>query len=183
MLFGVKPDIAVFAKALSNGYPMAAIIGRANAMQAAQKTFISSTYWTDRVGPAAALATVRKFRRCNVSEHLIRVGNMIQKGWKEAAGKCSLPIEVGGIPPLSHFSFAGEEKQAAKTLFIQLMLERGFLATTAFYAAYAHQEAHIDSYLENVNHTFPLIREALETNTVRQQLRGPLAHTGFSRLT
>ncbi|MGH9345269.1 MAG: aminotransferase class III-fold pyridoxal phosphate-dependent enzyme, partial [Terriglobia bacterium] len=68
--YGVTPDIAVFAKAISNGYPMAAVIGKGSVMQAAQESFISSTYWTERIGPAAALATIRKHRRCDVSKQL-----------------------------------------------------------------------------------------------------------------
>ena len=72
--FAVEPDVAVFAKAISNGYPMAAIIGTIDVMQAAQETFISSTYWTDRIGPVAALATIRKHRALNVSNRLISLG-------------------------------------------------------------------------------------------------------------
>ena len=60
MIFGLKPDIAVFAKGISNGYPMAAIIGKESIMQKAQETFISSTYWTDRIGPVSAIATIKK---------------------------------------------------------------------------------------------------------------------------
>ncbi len=84
LLHGMKPDIAVFAKAMSNGFPMAAIIGRENVMQAAQDTFISSTYWTEGVGPVAALATIAKYERCTVPDHLVRTGNAIQKGWIRA---------------------------------------------------------------------------------------------------
>jgi glutamate-1-semialdehyde 2,1-aminomutase len=175
--------MAVFAKAISNGYPMAAIIGRGNVMQAAQSTFISSTYWTDRIGPTAALATIRKHRRCDVAKHLIRMGELVQAGWRRAGECAGLQLEVGGIAPLGHFAFPGEQKQAAKTLFIQLMLERGFLASTAFYATYAHQEEHVESYLAAVQEVFVQIAEALQRNTVMAQLRGPVAHAGFYRLT
>ena len=65
MDLGIKPDIAVFAKAMGNGFPMAAIIGNCNVMEAAQDTFISSTYWTERTGPVAALATIRKYLKYN----------------------------------------------------------------------------------------------------------------------
>ena len=58
--FGVMPDLAVFAKALGNGHPMAAVIGTVAAMSGANGSFISSTYWTESVGPVAALATLRK---------------------------------------------------------------------------------------------------------------------------
>jgi len=183
LLYGIEPDVAVFAKAISNGYPMAAIIGKRDVMQAAQSTFISSTSWTDRVGPAAALATIRKHHRCGVPKHIIRMGTLIQDGWRIAAERVGLELEIGGIKPLSHFAFPGEQKQAAKTLFIQFMLERGFLATTAFYATYAHQDQHLESYLESAQEVFAHVARALEDKTVLSQLKGPVAHTSFMRLT
>src|SRR5208283_1707921 len=120
LLHGMKPDIAVFAKAMSNGFPMAAIIGRENVMQAAQDTFISSTYWTEGVGPVAALATIAKYERCTVPDHLVRTGNAIQKGWIRAADETGLEIAVGGIPPLSHFSFTGGQALEAQTIYTQM---------------------------------------------------------------
>ncbi len=183
LLYHVEPDIAVFAKAMSNGYPMAAILGRADVMQAAQTTFISSTYWTDRIGPSAALATIRKHRRENVATHLMRMGKLVQDGWKQVAQRAGLQLEVGGIFPLGHFAFIGEQKQAARTLFTQIMLERGFLATGAFYATFAHQDQHVEGYLESAEDAFKVVAQALATGSVIDQLRGPVAHTGFTRLT
>jgi glutamate-1-semialdehyde 2,1-aminomutase len=183
LIYALEPDLAVFAKAISNGYPMSAIIGKADVMQAAQSTFISSTNWTDRIGPVAALATIRKFRRCDVSRHLIRTGNLVQKGWRAAAERAGLCVKVGGIAPISHLSFVGEQKQAARTLFTQLMLERGFLAAGGFYASYAHHDEHVESYMRAAEEVFAIIADALERGTVMTQLKGPVAHTGFKRLT
>lgn len=183
LVYGVIPDMAVFSKAISNGYPMAAIIGVEDVMQAAQSSFISSTYWTERIGPAAALATIRKHQRCNVSKHLIEVGKRIQSGWRLIADRAGLSIGIIGIPPLSHFSFDYENSQAIHTLFTQLMLDRSFLATKAFYATYAHQDCHVEGYLEAVNETFALIARAIERDEVEKLLRGPIAHSGFRRLT
>jgi len=182
LLYGVTPDIAVFAKAISNGYPMAAIIGIGDVMQAAQDSFISSTYWTERIGPAAALATIRKHRRCNVSEHLIEIGKRVQSGWRSAAEHHGLKISVSGIPPLGHFSFNYENAQAIQTLFTQEMLQRGFLATNAFYGSYAHQNHHVESYLKALDETFALIAKAMARNEVEKLLKGPIAHSGFHRL-
>ena len=55
ILSKVAPDIAVFAKSIANGYPIGVVMGREGVMQAAQNTFISSTNWTEAVGPAAAI--------------------------------------------------------------------------------------------------------------------------------
>ena len=73
LTLGVEPDMAVFAKALGNGYPISAIVGRGAVMSAAQETFISSTAWTERIGPAAGVAAVTKYRDNNVSAHLVRI--------------------------------------------------------------------------------------------------------------
>jgi glutamate-1-semialdehyde 2,1-aminomutase len=180
---GVNPDIAVFAKGISNGYPMAAVIGRSEIMEAAQDTFISSTYWTESIGPAAALATIYKLKEENVPEHLANVGEEIQEGWKRLADKHGLSIEVSGIYPLGHFSFEYKNAVVLKTLFTQLMLERGFLATTAFYASYAHKQEHIDKYLAAVDEVFGFISGAIEKGCPEKHLKGPVCHSGFKRLT
>lgn len=182
LLYGVEPDIAVFAKAMSNGYPMAAVIGREDVMQAAQSSFISSTYWTERIGPVAALATIQKHKRCNVSKHLVRIGENIKSGWRTAADNAGISITCTGIPPMGHFEFNYSNGQAMRTLFTQLMLERGFLASNAFYATYAHEDGHVKSYLDAVKEAFEFIAEASNQGMVEAHLNGPIAHLGFYRL-
>lgn len=183
LAYGVDPDIAVFAKAIANGFPMAAIIGRQAVMDAAQETFVSSTAWTERIGPVAALATLRKHREQNVARHLMRIGARVQKGWLEAAAATDLPVRVSGIAPLGHFAFDVKEPQEVRTLFTQMMLDRGIFATGSFYAMWAHTDAHVDRYLEAVNQVFRDLRIAIDKDAVRQLLRGPVAHSGFKRLT
>lgn len=181
--FNLKPDMAVFAKAISNGYPMAAIIGRKAVMEAAQNSFISSTYWTERIGPVAALATIRKHKEHDVASHLNRLGKMVQTGWRQAGEATELSVKAGGIYPLSHFAIQHEQSQAAHTLFTQIMLEKGFLASRAFYATYAHRDEHVESYLAAVREVFIVIAEALKSNNLMSELKGPIAHAGFKRLT
>jgi len=183
LLYDLVPDIAVFAKAIGNGYPMAAIIGRGDVMQAAQNSFISSTYWTERIGPAAALATIRKHQRHDVGSHLVRMGQLVKRGWEQAAEHVGLPIHVGGLDPIAHFTFTGENSQAAHTLFTQSMLERGFLANKSFYATFAHNEEHVNNYMAAVEDVFSSIVQTLSNGTLIEMLRGPVAHAGFSRLT
>jgi glutamate-1-semialdehyde 2,1-aminomutase len=180
--FHLEPDVAVFAKAISNGYPMAAIIGRSAIMEAAQTSFISSTYWTERIGPVAALATIRKHKEHDVASHLNRLGQMVQTGWRQAGDATELPVEVGGIYPLSHFAFQHEQSQAAHTLFTQIMLAKGFLASRAFYPTYAHRDEHVESYLAAVQEAFIMIAEAIKSTNLMAKLKGPIAHVGFKRL-
>jgi glutamate-1-semialdehyde 2,1-aminomutase len=180
---GIKPDIAVFSKALGNGYPIAAVIGKRPVMESAQSTFISSTMWTERVGPVAALATIKKHKRVNAGRHLMAVGRQIQRGWADSAKRNSLKINVGGIFPLSHFSFEYDSALAMKALFIQLMLERGFLASTLFYAMYAHKTFHVKKYLKAVDAVFAVISKANKSGDVKKMLKGLPASAGFKRLT
>jgi len=183
MFYGIEPDVAVFAKAISNGYPMAAIIGKKEVMEAVQSSFISSTYWTERIGPTAALATIRKHKEEDVSKHLVHIGKLVQYGWCKAASEAGLIVDVGGIYPLSHFAIQHEHSQAAHTLFTQLMLEKGFLASRGFYATYAHQDSHVEGYLKAVTESFQTIAAAIEADSLFKALKGPIAHTGFKRLT
>lgn len=183
LLYKVSPDIAVFSKAMSNGYPMAAIIGRREVMQAAQDSFISSTYWTERVGPVAALATLKKMKKINAPQKIKRAGNLVRVGWTVLAKKHGLNITLGGMVPISSFSFQyGKDSQALKTLFVQEMLDRGFLATNMFFASCAHTDAHINKYLRAVDKTFSALAQAITAKTIYKKLRGPEAHTGFARL-
>jgi glutamate-1-semialdehyde aminotransferase len=182
LVYGVSPHVAVFAKAMANGYPMAAILGTGDVMQAAQGSFISSTFWTEKIGPVAALATIRKHRALDVSSHLIRMGKLVQQSWRDAATKFGLTVSVTGIPPLAHFSFDYPNGLAMRTLFTQIMLEAGFLATGAFYAAYAHQESDVERYATAVDEAFSVIKNALEKDEVEKLLKGPVAHAGFYRL-
>lgn len=181
--YGINPDIAVFAKGMSNGYPMAAVIGRRSVMEAAQRSFISSTYWTERIGPVAALTAIRKMIAQKVPEHLCRIGNLVRDIWQEEAKTNGLKIRVHGIPPLSILAFDyGEKSQALHTLFTQEMLGKGILASKAYYATYAHKEAHVDIYREAVKDVFKVISKSIEDNSLDSLLKGPVAHTGFKRL-
>lgn len=181
--FKVYPDICVFAKAISNGYPMAAIIGRKDVMDVAQDTFISSTYWTEKIGTVAALSTIKKLKENNVPKHLSKVGRMIQEGWKKSAKKYNVDIKVSGIYSLGHFSFGYKKPLVSKTLFTQFMLEKGFLATTAFYASYAHTENYVRRYLSAVEDTFYHISKFIKNDNPEKYLKVPLCHSGFRRLT
>ena len=184
LTLGVEPDIAVLAKALSNGFPMSAIIGRAPVMEAAQLSFVSSTYWTEAIGPTAALATLARMEEVNVSHHIVGIGTLVRAGWAAAAARAGLPVKVGGIPALCVLGFdAGDQSRAVMTLFTQEMLARGYLAAGAFYPTLAHTPAVVTEYLRAVDEVFGFLREALDRGPVTAALRGPVAQSGFARLT
>jgi glutamate-1-semialdehyde 2,1-aminomutase len=174
--------VAVFSKALGNGYPIAAVIGKGEVMTSAQKTFISSTYWTERIGPVAAMATIRKHRDVDAATHLIALGARVQQGWRALAGKHGLAIRVSGIAPMGHFVFESGHAQEMKAYFVQLMLEQGFLASTLFYAMYAHSEQNVASYLNAADSAFEELARADAKGDLRKRLRGEPAVAGFKRL-
>ena len=183
LLYGIKPDISVFSKALGNGYPIAAVIGRASVMKSAQKSFISSTMWTERIGPVAALATIRKFQVVRAHEHLIETGQAIQEGWEASGKRHGLAVKVSGIYPLSHFVFDYQDQPVMKAFFIQEMLAKGFLASNLFYSMFAHTKKHVATYLIAVDEVFRRIRQLKDAGRLRAALKGEPSASGFKRIT
>lgn len=181
----MTPDVAVFAKAIGNGYPIAAVIGCRKVMEAAQRTFVSSTYWTERVGPVAALATLAKFAALDGPAKLIAAGRRVQTVWRDAADESGLAVTVGheDMPPMSHLTFEHPQAQAIRTLYTQLMLDQGYLDNGTFYATTSHTQDLLDRYEHAVRDAFRCVAMAIEHDTVLAHLRGPIAHTGFARLT
>lgn len=183
LIFGVNPDLAIFAKGMSNGYPMGAVIGKAEIMDAAQTSFISSTYWTESIGPTAAIATIKKMQEKNVPVHLDKIGKLIGEGWKKIGNKHNLDIDLLPPNPLITFTFNYENTQEIKTLFTQEMLKRGYLASLTVYVSYSHTEKIVNEYLKNVDEVFEIIKNAIDQNNILDLLEGPVAHIGFQRLT
>ncbi len=183
LYYGSEPDIAVFAKALGNGHPMAAIIGRSSVMQAAHDSFISSTYWTESVGPTAALATIRKFQQIDVPKHICRIGIILREGLQQLAKRYNLPLQMSGHAALTSLAFDHPETVALTTLLTVRMLSEGILAGSAFYPTWAHQKHHVERYLEAANKIFEELSEAIQTGDVTRRIGGPIKHTGFARLT
>ena len=182
-LYNVNPDIAVYGKAMSNGYPMAAIVGKREIMDAAQNTFISSTYWTERIGPVASIATINKMQENNIPSHICKIGDMIRAGWEKLAQENDLKIHPEGISPLPTFILDYDDSQALHTLFTQEMLNRGYLASKSVYVSYCHNEQNVEKYMENVNDVFGVLMKSIKQGNVKELLKGPVAHIGFKRLT
>jgi glutamate-1-semialdehyde aminotransferase len=180
---GVHPDIVVYGKALGNGYPISAIVGRREVMDYAQETFISSTFWTERVGLVAALTTLKKMEERKVQNSLIEFGNRISNGWKSAASKAGIDVSVSGIPPLTHLSFKNDQSLEMQTLFTQEMLSMGYLAASSSYTTYGYTDQIIDKYIESCGVAFEKISNGLKSGGLRSLLWGEPASTGFKRLT
>jgi len=181
--YGIRPDMAVFGKAMGNGYPISAIIGRRDVMEHAQDTFISSTFWTERIGFTAALATIDKMEKEDVPGRLTHYGKYINSGWSRISEANGLPIHIGGIPPLTHLSFDGDANLAMQSLYAKEMLKEGFLVGAAVYATYAYSETIIDQYIEQSDKAFFTIKSALARGDIDRLVGDALIIPGFKRLT
>jgi len=181
-IWGLEPDICVLGKALGNGHPIAAVIGKQNVMDAAQDSFISSSFWTERVGYVAALTTIDIFRKERVIDTIIENGSFLKKEFKKILMNYDIPVDIIGVDSVPIISFSGEKKMQLKTLFTQEMLHLGFLAGTVIYLSLAHTKYEIEQYLIAVNKVFKIIEKALKNN-IDDYLHGPVCHQGFQRLT
>lgn len=180
--FGVEPDLAVFAKALGNGYAISACIGRKEVMQAAQQTFISSTFWTERIGPTAALKALEVMERLQSWEIITKIGLQIRQRWQALADKYGLKIVQWGLSAISGFSFQGENALVYKTLVTQEMLSKGYLAGNSVYVCIEHTPEVVNGYCAALDPVFALIRECEDGRDVMSLLKGPVCHAGFKRL-
>jgi glutamate-1-semialdehyde 2,1-aminomutase len=181
-LYGVEPDMAMFGKTLGNGYAITAPIGRREIMEAAQSTFISSTFWTERIGPAAALKTLDVMERVKSWETITAIGNAVGARWQALAQKHGLTLDLNGIPALLGFSFPSADMLKYKTLITQEMLKKGYLAATSIYPCTEHTQLLVDQYFEALDPLFALIKECEDGRPIDPLLEGPVAHGGFRRL-
>jgi len=135
-VLGVEPDIAVFAKSISNGYPMGAVVGRREVMEPAARMFISSTYWSDTIGLRAALTTLREIGRRNVPELLDQLGRTLQTLLNAVAEETGAPVRCEGVSVHPQLAFDIDDanlKRKLSTLYIQEMAKRGCHGYTSFY--------------------------------------------------
>lgn len=180
--YHVEPDLAIFGKTLGNGYAVTATIGRREVMEAAQSTFISSTFWTERIGSVAALKTLEVMERESSWDYITSMGSKVRNGWQKLADLHGLSIEQWGLPSLAGFTFVSDNALSYKTLITQEMLKKGFLAGTSVYSSLAHTDVHHDSYFEALDPIFRVIKECEDGRDVSKLLTGPICHSGFKRL-
>lgn len=181
-LYGVEPDMAMFGKALGNGYAITGIIGRREIMEAAQSTFISSTFWTERIGPTAALATLKVMEQIQSWDIITQTGLNIRRGWQQLAGKHALKIDHWGLPALTGFTLQSQNSLAYKTLITQEMLSKGYLAGNSVYVCIDHTLQVVGDYFSALDPIFALVKECEEGRDVMSLLKGPVCHGGFRRL-
>lgn len=181
-VYGVEPDMAMFGKALGNGYAITATIGRREVMEAAQSTFISSTFWTERIGPTAALKTLEVMERTQSWDTVTQTGLNIRQRWQQLADKHGLQIDHWGLPALTGYTFNSDNALAYKTLITQKMLAKGYLAGNSVYVCTEHTPAVLEGYFAELDPIFATIKECEKGRDVMSLLKGPVCHGGFKRL-
>lgn len=181
-MYGVEPDMAMFGKAMGNGYAITATIGRREVMEAAQSTFISSTFWTERIGPSAALKTLEVMERLQSWDTITQTGLQIRQDWQRLADKHGLNIDHWGLPALTGFTFQSPDALAYKTLVTQEMLAKGYLAGNSVYVCTEHTPELVEGFFQALDPVFGLVKECEEGRDVMTLLKGPVCHGGFKRL-
>jgi glutamate-1-semialdehyde 2,1-aminomutase len=182
---GVTPDMAVFAKSISNGYPMGAVVGRREFMEPAANMFISSTYWSDAIGLRASLATLKEIRRRDVPAGLLRFGTELQSRINSAAHDTGLAVRCGGLSFHPHLHFETDDPQIKTllaTLYIQEMAKRGCHGYASFYLNSAQGSLELDQTEAAARETFALLREGWSSGTLEQMLECELRQESFRRL-
>ena len=181
-LYNVEPDMAIFGKALGNGYAITAVIGKKKIMESAKSTFISSTFWTERIGPVAGLKTLEVMKRTKSWEVITNIGRKIEKGWKNLAKKYEINIATQGLPAFINFRILSKDWPKYKTLISQEMLKKGFLAGNSVYACTEHSDKIIKEYFEQLEPIFKTIKECESGRSIDKLLEGPVSYSDFKRL-
>ena len=180
--FKVNPDMLMLGKALGNGYAITAVLGKKDIMQSIKNTFISSTFWTESVGPTAALKTLELMNKKKSWIYISKLGKYIKKRWEKLAKKHKLKIKIQGIDALCSFVFKSKYHQAYKTYITQEMLKKGFLATNTIYVSTAHTKKIIDIYFKNLNEIFSIISICEKGDDIHRYLETKVSETDFARL-
>ena len=184
--YNLKPDVVTLGKALGNGFPISAIMGKKSVMESAQGTFISSSYWTERTGFAAGLETLRQFKKNNVGEYLKNIGNYFDKNFKSLSNDLKLNFKNNGLISVPIISFNSGNKLIdlqIKTFLTQEMLKRGYIFSNVIYLSYKHNKKNIDRFFDNLYEVLKKNHKNFSPEFFKKKLDGPVCHSGFKRLT
>ena len=151
--YKVNPDIAIFGKALGSGYAINAIIGKRKIMKKAENTFISSTFWGERIGYTAALSSIKEFKRLKVFTKIKDNGKFIKSIWLNLSKKYNVPIKILGTNAIPSFEF-NKNHLERKTYLTQEMLKNKILATNLIYVTVFHEKNSIKKYIKILDKIF-----------------------------
>ncbi len=181
--FNVNPDMLMLGKAMGNGYPITAVLGNKNTMSSINKTFISSTFWTESSGPTAAVKTLEIMEKTKSWDYITNLGGYIKEGWKKLSKKHNLNININGINSLCKFNFTSKNNEKYKTFITQEMLKKKILATNTVYVSVAHNKSILKKYFIELDKIFKVISQCEnQDDDIFKYLISPIAETDFARL-
>ena len=180
--YAVEPDLMMLGKTLGNGYAITAVLGKCEIMKAAENTFISSTFWTERIGPTAALKTLEVMERLKSWEKISKIGLKISKRLVNIAKKYEIKLDLSGLPALISFSIQSKDWNKYKTYITQEMLKKGFISANSVYVCTEHTENVVNAYFDALDPVFSTIADCENGQNVDDLLEGPVCHLGFKRL-
>ena len=175
--FKVNPDMAIFGKALGSGFAINAIIGKRNIMKKAENTFISSTFWGERAGYTAALASIKEFKKLNVFKKIENNGKDIKYLWTQLSKKYDVPIKIMGSNALPSFVFRNNHEKR-KTFLTQEMLKNKILATNLVYVTIFHNKNNIKKYFKVLEKVFQDIKK----NNIKNILKSKVCFKPINRI-
>ena len=187
-LLGVIPDLACFAKAMSNGMPVSAVVGRKEYISMLEKTFFSFTYGGECLSLAAAKATMNFIQQHKVVDHLWKVGQHLQESINNLTISLGVDafIRCIGYPCRSILSLDGQgrfDNLELKSLIQQEMVKRGILTAGFHSLSYSHSPEVIETTLEAYEDTFKLFKEIVDRNAkIIDYLEGPPVQPVFRRV-
>ena len=179
---GVNPDIAIFGKTLGNGYAINAIIGKKKFMSNVDNTFISSTFWSERIGYAAALKTLNVMKKKRTWKLINKLGKKIIKKLKYLSRINQIKMNISEMPSLIRFNFLSKNDLSYKTLITQEMLKHNVLATSSIYISYAHDEKILKKYFNIMKKIFLIIKNCENGDDINKYLDTQKAKTFIKRL-
>tara|TARA_B000000475_G_C16003325_1_gene449796 strand:+ start:1796 stop:3103 length:1308 start_codon:yes stop_codon:yes gene_type:complete len=179
----INPDLAMFGKALGNGYAITAVLGRKKIMNEANKSFVSSTFWSEKIGFVAGLSTLQEMEKTKSWKKIIELGKYINKEWLKLKIKYNLDFQIKGIESMTSFVFKNNHLKY-KTFITQEMLKKNILATNMIFLTTQHNKKQINRYLAVLNLIFKKINFIEKNNlNIDSFLESPVCHNTFKRLT
>ena len=173
----------ILGKALGNGYPITAVLGKREIMDCAKNSFISSTFWTERLGPVAALKTLEIMEKMKSWKIITENGIYLNNKWKKIAKENKLKIDIYGLASISKFQIISDNFMLYKTYITQQMLKKGFLASNSVYLSIYHNKRVLNNYLDNLNDIFYLLNKCEKNEkTISELLEFPVVKSPFKRL-
>ena len=181
MKYKVYPDLAVFGKSIANGIPLTVVLGKQEIMVNAENSFISSTFWSDTLAPAAGLATLNKMKKIKSWKKITITGRKIKKAWKLLSKKHNLKIKIKGIDAMPTFDFVSKKNLYYKNFVTQEFLKKGILASNTIYCCIYHSK-YLKIYLKNLDKIFLKISKFENDLNISDFLKFPISSIGFDRL-